>query len=77
MLFDTHQNTDLLSRYMVEGFDESDVISVSTLFLPFFTTGRTLFSDDKNDVDIDIIKGNNKYAKLRLRGADSISYNFV
>jgi len=65
------QNVDLFTRYMMEGFDESEHIAVSTVFLPFFTSGKTLFSPDRNAVDIDIKRGNEKYAKMRLRGPGS------
>lgn len=68
----TPQNVDLFTRYMMEGFDEHEHIAVSTVWLPFFGDakygGRTLFSPDRNAVDIDIKKANEKYAKMRLRG---------
>jgi hypothetical protein len=61
---------------MIDGFDEHEIIAVSTVWLPFFGDpnaegSKTLFSPDRNAVDIDIKRGNEKYAKMRLRGSGS------
>jgi hypothetical protein len=75
LLNTTPQNADLFTRYMIDGFDEHEHIAVSTVWLPFFgdpaTGGKTLFSPDRNVVDIDIKKANEKYAKMRMRGVGS------
>ena len=74
MQFNTPQTPDLFTRYMVDGFNENDIISVGTPWLPFFGDpnaegSQTLFSPNRNALDIDIMKGNEKYAKMRLRGS--------
>jgi hypothetical protein len=58
---------------MQEMFDENMFKHVSTCWLPFFgdaTAGgsKTLFSPDRNVVDIQIKKAKMSYAKMRLRG---------
>jgi hypothetical protein len=63
---------------MIDGFDEHEVIAVSTVWLPFFGDpaaggSKTLFSPDRNAVDIDIKKANEQYAKMRLRGPGSVT----
>lgn len=66
---------DAYSRYMISMFDERSMIGVPTLFQSFFgrpeSDGKTLYSPDKNLVDIDIIRGNTGMAKMILRGAAS------
>ena len=63
---------DTFSRFMVEMFDEKDIIAVPTAFQAFFgnpaSGGRTIFSDNSLDVDIDIIRGNEKTSALIPRG---------
>lgn len=63
---------DSFSRFMVEMFDEKDIISVPTAFQAFFGNpaagGQTVFSDNSNDVDIDIIRGNERTSALIPRG---------
>ncbi len=63
---------DAYSRFMMELFDERQIISVPTGFQSFFgsseTASKTLFSPDANDVDIDIIRGNERLAALVQRG---------
>jgi hypothetical protein len=63
---------DLFSRTMVDLFDEKEIISVPTGFQTFFgrpeAGGRTLVSPDAEDVDIDIMRGNEKTAALIPRG---------
>ena len=57
---------------MVDRFDQNDFVKPSMVWTPFFGDpnaggSRTLFSTDKNDVDIDIRKSTNTYAKLVMR----------
>ena len=63
---------DSFSRFMVEMFDEKDIISVPTAFQAFFgnpaSGGQTIFSNNSLDVDIDIIRGNEKTSALIPRG---------
>lgn len=63
---------DSFSRFMVEMFDEKDIISVPTAFQAFFGNpaagGQTVFSKNSNDVDIDIIRGNERTSALIPRG---------
>lgn len=63
------QNSDLLTRYWIEKFDEKDVIETSTVWLPFFSNRAPLFTPDKLTLDIDIKRGNQKYSKMRTRGS--------
>jgi len=66
---------DQFSRFMVDMFDEREVIGVPTVWQSFFGrpehASRTVFSPDANDVDIDIIRGNERLAALIHRGTDS------
>jgi len=63
---------DSFSRFMVEMFDEKDIISVPTAFQAFFgnpaSGGQTVFSNNSLDIDIDIIRGNEKTSALIPRG---------
>jgi hypothetical protein len=63
---------DLYARTMAAAFDENKVIAVPTVFQAFFgrpeTGAQTVFSPDALDVDIDIIRGNEKIAALVPRG---------
>jgi hypothetical protein len=67
---------DQFSRFMVDMFDEKDVIGCSTVWQSWFGRpehgSRTHFSPDANDVDIDIMRGNERIAALIHRGSDSI-----
>ena len=71
----TPNTVDLFSRFMVEYFDEKEVIAVPTAFQAFFGKpgSETIFSPDSNDVDIDIVRGNEKIAALIPRGSVSRS----
>jgi hypothetical protein len=73
----TPATQDLFTRFMVEAFDDREIIAAPTAFQAFFGNpmagGRTIFSPDRNDVDIDIIRGNEQIAALIPRG--SISKN--
>ena len=63
---------DTFTRVMARLFDEKAIISVPTGFQAFFGNpangSETIFSPDANDVDIDIIRGNEKTAALIPRG---------
>jgi len=64
---------DLFSRFMIGTFDEKKIIGVSTGFLSFFgnpaaSGSETIYSPDSNQVDIDIIRGNERLAALVPRG---------
>lgn len=71
----TPQTNDVFSRVMVEAFDDTEIMAVSTGLQAFFGNpaagGRTLFSPDANVVDIDIVRGNEKIAALIPRGTVS------
>lgn len=71
----TPATQDLFTRFMVEAFDDRDIIAVPTAGQAFFgnpmSNGKTIFSPDKNDVDIDIVRGNEKTAALIPRGTVS------
>jgi len=71
----TPNTVDLFSRFMAREFDESEVIAVPTAGQTFFgrAGSQTIFSPDSNDVDIDIIRGNEKIAALIPRGMVSRS----
>ena len=68
---------DLFSRFMAGTFDEKSLIGVPTGFQAFFgrpeTGAETIFSPDANQVDIDIIRGNEKISALIPRGSVSRS----
>lgn len=68
---------DLLSRFMASAFDEKNLIGVPTGFQAFFgrpeTGAETIFSPDANQVDIDIIRGNERISALIPRGTVSRS----
>lgn len=72
---------DLFSRFMVDMYDEKEIISVPTAFQTFFGNpaggGKTVFEMDANSVDIDIIRGNERTAKMKLRGTNSIELGSV
>jgi len=73
--FTTPLAVDPYSRYMVEVFDDREVISVPTAFQTFFgrpaAGGKTLFSPNANIVEIDIIRGNERLAALIHRGTNA------
>lgn len=66
---------DLFSRYMAGMFDEHQIIGVPTAFQAFFGNpangSQTIYSPDANQVDIDIIRGNERTAALTPRGTVS------
>lgn len=70
-------NAGPYSRFMVELYDENNIIGVPTGFLNFFgrggILGSTRFSPDANSVTIDIKRGNLKIAALINRGQASRS----
>ena len=71
----TPATQDLFTRFMVEAFDDREIIAAPTAWQAFFgsplSMGKTIFSPDKSDVDIDIIRGNEKTAALIPRGTIS------
>lgn len=75
MNLNTPLGMDTYSRYMIDLYNELDVIQVSTGFQSIFGNpmagGKTLFSPDSEVVDIDIIRGNRKIAALVNRGSNS------
>lgn len=66
---------DEYARYMVDVFDDRQLIGVPTLFQAFFgrpeNGSKTLFSPDAAAVDIDIIRGNERLAALIPRGVNA------
>lgn len=66
---------DVFSRYALKMFDENEMISVPTGFQAFFGNpaagGITFYSPDKNDIDIDIIRGKKTMSALIPRGTVS------
>lgn len=71
----TPLSVDTYSRTMVNLFDEKDYVGCSTMFQSFFgrpeTGAVTQFSPDKNLVDIDIIRANERITALVPRGTVS------
>lgn len=72
---------DLFSRFQAGIFDEKKLISVPTGFQAFFgnpaNESETIFSPDANQVDIDIIRGNERVSALIPRGSISRSLGTV
>jgi hypothetical protein len=70
-------NAGPYSRFMVNMYDDREIIGVPTGFLSFFgrggALGNTVFSPDANLVMIDILRGNLKAAALIHRGQASRS----
>lgn len=70
----TPLGTDQYSRFQADVFDERKVIGVPTGFQSFFgrpeTGAMTLFAPNALVVDIDIIRGNEKTAKMIMRGGN-------
>lgn len=64
---------DIYSRVMAPAFDEKNVIGVSTVFQGLFggSNGVTLLAPSSEDVTVNIMRGNEKISKWRVRGADS------
>jgi hypothetical protein len=64
---------DEYSRFMVDLFDEKDVVSVSTGFQAFFgvpeTGAKTVFSPNSEVVEIDIMRANERIAALLPRNS--------
>lgn len=72
----TPLNVDAYGRFMAEAFDERQIIGVPTGFLSFFgrpeSGSQTIFSPDALDIDIDIIRGNERLAAMLKRGNNSV-----
>jgi hypothetical protein len=70
---------DQYSRFMVDMFDEKQIIAVSTVWQTFFGRpehgSRTVYSPDSEVVDIDIMRGNRRIAALVQRGTNSRNLN--
>jgi len=66
---------DQFSRFMVEMFDEKEIIGVSSVWQSFFGRpehgSRSLYSPDAKVVEIDIMRGNERIAGLIQRGTNS------
>ena len=58
------------SRWYQELFDESDIVATATGFQGFFGRpgSQTFFTDDSLAVDLDIIRADDRIAKMVLRG---------
>ena len=69
----TPLTVDDYSRSMAEAYDENDLVGISTLGQSFFgrNGSQTLFAPDSLDVDIEIMRGNEKTAALVPRGTVS------
>ena len=68
--------TDQFTRFMAELFNESEIIGVSTVGQSYFgnpanNMSKTIYSPDKNDIDIDIMRGTERIAALIPRGTVS------
>lgn len=62
---------DTYQRVMAPAFDEREIIGNSTVFQTMFSraNGSTIFSPNAEDITLDVIRGNEKTAKLRVRGS--------
>lgn len=80
-MFPTPLSVDTYPRTMVEGFDERAIISVPTGFQSFFgnplAAGKTHFSPNALDLDIEILRGNEKLAAMIQRGSGGRSITGV
>lgn len=68
------QATDIYSKVMAPLFDEKKIIAPSTVYQNFFNSpnGVTIYAPSSTQINIDIIRGNEKTAKLKVRGLNSI-----
>ena len=75
----TATSVDLATRFMAQMFDERDIIGVPTGFQAFFgrpeTGAQTIFNPNSKNIDIDIIRGNERIAALIHRGGNSRPLN--
>jgi hypothetical protein len=73
----TPLTVDLYSRFMADLFNEFDMVSVPTALQQFFgdprNGSRTLFSPDAEDIDIDIIRADEKLGALVPRGVGGVN----
>ena len=80
-MFLTPLAVDTYPRTMVEAFDERAIISVPMGFQSFFgnplAAGKTVFSPNALDVDIEILRGNEKLAAMIQRGSTARSITGV
>lgn len=66
--FSTPSAVDGFSRYFARGFDETQIIAVTSVFLAMFSRRRPIIRTDAEVVDIDIRRGNEKAGKFIVRG---------
>lgn len=67
------QATDIYSHVMAPLFNEQEIISNSSVFQNLFTGGKTIYALSSEQIDINIIRGNKKTSKLKVRGVDAIA----
>ena len=76
-MYNTPLPVDIYSRTMIDLFNESSMIGVSTGFQSLFgnpaNASKTIFSPNSSVVEIDIMRGNEKTAALVQRGQLSSS----
>jgi len=69
------QAPDNFTKLWAMSFDERDVVAVPTAFQSFFGSnvsgGKSIFSDNQLQVDIDIIRASERLAATITRGSDS------
>lgn len=76
----TPNTVDIYSRYMMEAFDEKEIIGVSTVWQSFFGNpahggSKTVYSPDDLVVDIDVARRNERIAKFVHRNTNSRDLN--
>jgi hypothetical protein len=76
----TPNSVDVYSRFMVDMFDEKEIIGVSTVWQSFFGkpahgNSKTIYSPDSLVVDIDVVRRNERIAALVHRGTNSRDLN--
>jgi len=76
----TPNSIDVYSRFMLDTFDEKEIIGVSTVWQSFFgkpahSNSKTLYSPNSLVVDIDVMRANERIAALIHRGTDSRDLN--
>jgi len=68
------QANSFYSKIMAPVFDEKEIIVNSTVFQTIFNSDRgyTIYSPSSKAADIDIIRGNERTAKLKVRGTNAV-----
>jgi hypothetical protein len=71
----TPTNTNLITRYAADMFDDRDYILADSGFQAIFgrAGSQTIFAADDEVVEIDIIRGNKDTATLAIRGSNELS----